>query len=371
MNKKIILFLLIFLLAIIFLVSYFIFNYNYKNIIDTQKEKALGSIIKNEEVPKKVSEEVSLIAVGDISFSRGVERIVKRENNINYPFLKIADYLKSADLVFGNLETSIMEGREITDREMVFRSNPGTEQAIKEANISIVSLANNHTPNFGQKGLMDTFEYLKHADIKFVGAGENEQEAYSPLYIDKNGLKFAFLAYNDVDVVPVSYEAKKNLAGTAFMKKDKMIKAVKEAKLIADFVIVSMHSGNEYVAKPNNSQVYFAHAAIDAGADLIIGHHPHVVQTMEEYKGKFIFYSLGNFVFDEMWVKETLNELAVKVYFTKAGVQKISFFPITAKNISQPEKADEVNAEKILKRLKFPLETGEGGEKYITESASN
>jgi poly-gamma-glutamate synthesis protein (capsule biosynthesis protein) len=324
----------------------YIFLYNNKKAIKSEQQ------VKEEILPKV--EEVYLIAVGDISYSRGVERIVKEQNDINYPFIKIGDYLRSADIVFGNLETTIMSGREITDREMVFRSNPGTEQALKNAGISVVSLANNHTPNFGEQGLKDTFSYLTQAGIKYVGAGENEQEANQPVYIEKNGIKFAFLAYNDADVVPVSYEAGKTRAGTAFMRKDKMANAVKEAKQNADFVIVSMHSGNEYVAKPNNSQTNFAHAAIDAGAELVIGHHPHVVQTMEKYKDKYIFYSLGNFVFDEMWVKETLNELAVKIYFTKSGVGKISFLPIVTENISQPTEAHGTLAEKILQRLKYP-----------------
>ncbi len=303
----------------------------------------------------QLSEEVSLIAVGDISFSRGVERMVKKQNNINYPFLEVRDYLKSANLAFGNLESPITEGREISDFEMVFRSNPGTEQALKQAGFSVLSLANNHTPNFGEQGLKDTFNYLDNAGIKYVGAGKNEREAYRPIYIEEKGVKFAFLAYNDTDMVPNSYEAGEDRAGTAFMRSEKMTKAVKEAKQKADFVIVSMHSGIEYTDRPNDSQVNFAHAAIDAGADLVIGHHPHVVQTAEKYKGKYIFYSLGNFVFDQTWSQETKEGLTIKVYFTKSGVSKISLLPVIMENFAQPRTANNNEAEKILQRLKIPL----------------
>lgn len=310
---------------------------------------------KKEKLPQK-SEEVSLIAVGDISYSRGVEQIIKKQNDINYPFLKIKDYLQNSDITFGNLETPITEGQQVPDFQMIFRSNPGTEQALKNAGFSVLSLANNHTPNFGEKGLDDTFKYLGDAGIKYVGAGKNAEEAYQPIYAEIKGIKFAFLAHNDADVVPADYEATENRAGTAFMRIDKMAVAVKEAKQNADFVIVFMHSGTEYADKPNDSQINFAHAAIDVGADLIIGHHSHVVQTMEEYNGKYIFYSLGNFVFDQMQSQQTKQGLAVKVYFSKKGIDKILLLPVVMKNFAQPEMADNSEAKNILKRLNSNLQ---------------
>lgn len=320
-----------------------------------QGEKNFLSFSAQKKNIPQTNEEVTLISVGDISYSRGVERIVKGQKDINYPFLKVKDYLKSADLVLGNLETPITPGLEIPDFEMIFRSNPGTEQALKEAGFSILSLANNHTPNFGGQGLKDTFSYLEKAGIKYVGAGKNEQEANQPVYLEAKGIKFAFLAYNDSDVVPAVYEATYTHAGTAFMRIEKMVKSVKEAKQKADFVIVSMHSGTEYVNKPNDSQVNFAHAAIDAGAALVIGNHPHVVQTMEKYKEKYIFYGLGNFVFDQMWSQETREGLTIKAYFTKRGISKITLLPVIIENYSQPRMATSAEAEKILPRLEFPL----------------
>lgn len=337
--------------------SYYLHSLQNQETPSTQQQGEKEFIefsAQKKKLPQK-SEGVSLVAVGDISYSRGVERIIKKERDINYPFLKIQDYLKNADLVFGNLETPITQGVEIPDFEMIFRSNPGTEQALKQAGFSVLSLANNHTPNFGEKGLKDTFNYLNNAGIKYVGAGRNEQEANQPIYIEKKGVKFAFLAYNDTDVVPAFYEASNNRAGTAFMRIDKMTEAVKEAKQKSDFVIVSMHSGTEYADKPNDSQVNFAHAAIDAGADLVIGHHPHVVQTLEKFKGKFIFYSLGNFVFDQPQKQETKEGLAIKVYFTKDEINKISFLPVVMESLAQPKMTDTGEAEKILKKLNFPL----------------
>lgn len=361
MQKKITWLIIIFLSVLVasLVGSYYLRSSKNQEISNSQtqgEKEFLDFLSQKKKLPQK-SEEVSLVAVGDISYSRGVERIIKKEKDVNYPFLKIQDYLKNADLVFGNLETPITQGAEIPDFEMIFRSNPGTEQALKQAGFSVLSLANNHIPNFGEKGLKDTFNYLDNAGIKYVGAGNNEQEANQPIYIEKNGIKFAFLAYNDTDVVPAFYEASNNRAGTAFMRIDKMTEAVKEVKQKSDFVIVSMHSGTEYTDKPNDSQINFAHAAIDAGANLVIGHHPHVVQTLEKYKGKFIFYSLGNFVFDQPQKQETKEGLAIKVYFEKDEINKISLLPVVMENLAQPRTADTGEAEKILKRLNFPLDS--------------
>jgi len=348
----------IFALAIVFLGgSYYLYSSKNQKTSNNQLqgEKEFLDFSNQKKKLPQASEEVSLVAVGDISYSRGVERMVKKQRDPNYPFLKIRDYLKSADLVFGNLETPITEGPEIPDFEMIFRSNPGTEQALKQAGFSVLSLANNHTPNFGEQGLKDTFDYLTEADIKYVGAGNNEKEANQPVYIEAKGIKFAILAYNDTDVVPSSYEAGSNHAGTAFMRIDKMTEAVKKVKQKTDFVIVSIHAGTEYTDEPNDSQVNFARAAINAGADLIIGHHPHVVQTMEKYKGKYIFYSLGNFVFDQPQSQETKEGLAIKVYFAKDGINKISLLPVVMENLAQPRMANQGEAEKILQKLKFSL----------------
>jgi poly-gamma-glutamate synthesis protein (capsule biosynthesis protein) len=320
-------------------------------------EKEFSDFLLQKENFRQISEEVSLIAVGDISFSRGVERVVKKQKDINYPFLRIWDYLRTADIVFGNLETPITPGAEIPPHCMIFRSNPGTEKVLKEAGFSIVSLANNHTPNFGERGLKDTFNYLNSVGIKYIGAGLNEEEAYKPVYIEKKGIIFAFLGYTDPSIVPKEYEASDEVAGTAFMRVDKMIKTIKEAKKIADFVIVSMHTGIEYTEKLSKLQLRFSHKAIDAGADLVIGHHPHVVQAIEKYKGKYIFYSLGNFVFDRMKSKDTQEGLIIKIYFKKDDISKISFLPVVMEKLAQPRMAHKDEAEKILRRLKFPIES--------------
>lgn len=285
---------------------------------------------------KAGADEVSLIAVGDLMLSRVVADKI-RQHGPEYPFLQVKDWLKTGDVVFGNLESPLTPGRHIEPYEMIFRADPSVAASVRAAGFSIVSLANNHTPNFGNQGLLDTFANLAEQQIVYVGAGHNTAAANEPKYLTVRGLTFAWLAYNDRDVVPVAYEATSNTPGTAFMRPDTMIAAVRAAKTKADFVVVSMHAGDEYATAPNQSQITFAHAAIDAGAELVLGHHPHVIQPIEHYRGKYIFYSLGNFVFDQMQSPETRRGLAVKIFFDAAGVSHFEKHPVLINDYSQPK----------------------------------
>jgi len=299
-------------------------------------------------------ETVELIAVGDVMLSRTVAKKM-HEYSFNYPFQKTIDYLKTGDIVFGNLECPIIKGRTIQMSEMRFRADPGVETTLKNAGFTVLSLANNHMPDFGILGINNTIALLDKAGIYHSGAGLNISEAFKPAIIECKGLKFAFFSFNDSDCVPDSYEATENHHGTAIMNIEQMTKSISEADKIADFIVVSMHSGYEYKAKPNEHQINFAHAAIDAGADLVIGHHPHWVQNIEKYKDKYILYSLGNFVFDQMWSQDTREGLTAKFFITKKGVRKIEFMPVLIENYSQPRFIDSPIADKILDRLQFNL----------------
>ncbi len=345
--KKILFFSLIVLVGIIALIVPIGQDFGFiKNNLYTDQSNLL---FQNQNFVKP-KEEIALIVVGDIMLSRGVAKKIEKNGN-DYPFLKVKDYLKTGDIVFGNLETPISSGREILPGEMFFRSEPGMEKELSENNFSILSLANNHTGNFGDYGLEQTFKYLNQAGIKYVGAGENEQEAYAPTYIDIQGFKFAFLAYDDIDFTPVEYGATEKSAGLAFMNKDKLVAGIIEAKQKADFVIISMHSGNEYQDYSSEKQKEFAHLAIDSGAELVIGHHPHVVQEIEKYKNKYIFYSLGNFIFDQMWSTETRQGAIVKFWFNREGLKDFEIKIVKIEDYAQPNIIDSPEAEAVLQRM--------------------
>jgi len=304
---------------------------------------------------KEVPKIVSMMAVGDIMLSRGVSSKIKKYNDFDYPFLKLKDILKSSDFNFANLESPIISGPEINTGQMIFRADPGIEKNLKNNNFQILSLANNHIPNFGDAGIENTMKLLNEQKINYCGAGENEKTAYAPSYLEINQIKFAFLCFNDSDVVPINYRANATNYGTAFMDIKKLQESIKIASKNSDFIIVSMHSGTEYINDPNKRQIEFAHGAIDAGADLVLGHHPHVVQTIEKYKNKYIFYSLGNFIFDQMWSQETREGLIIKLIFEKYKNIKFSIIPIIIEDYSQPRLANSEEAEKISKKLKYDI----------------
>lgn len=347
-------------IGIIICEVYYLLSLNFLLIkFERQQASAIESLsptsseIVLEEVKKSEEKKAVLITVGDIMLSRGVARKIREEkNNFDYPFLNIKDFFNEADIVFGNLETPITYGREVLKNEMKFRADPGAENSLSDAGFNILSLANNHSMNFGEFGLLDTFEYLNNAGIKYVGAGKNSEEALRPVYINRNGFTFAFLAFTDSEIIPESYEAT-GKPGVAVMNINELETSIEEARRNSNFVIVSMHAGEEYIDYPNRKQIDFAHDAINFGADLVIGHHPHVVQPLEKYKGKYIFYSLGNFIFDQDWSEETQRGLGVKFVFNKDGIENISLIPFSMKKFSQPNFLPVDESDEVIQRLKY------------------
>jgi len=301
-------------------------------------------------------EPVCLVAVGDIMLSRGVAGEIKKHGgDPGHPFAKMKSYLKSGDIVFGNLENPVTPGREIMLPERILRADPGVAEALREAGFTILSLANNHLPDFGIRGILDTFQYLEQAGLKYAGAGRTEREAYTATYTEAKGLKLAFLAFCDPVLVPEGL-AGDDRPGVAGFDQDKVQAAVREAREKADIVVVSMHAGTEYEPEPELAQTRFAHMVVDAGADLVLGHHPHVLQRVEEYKGKFILYSLGNFVFDQKWSRATREGLLARIFITRDGVEKVEFLPVYSNDQNQPQLLEGEDAERVLKALDLELE---------------
>jgi poly-gamma-glutamate synthesis protein (capsule biosynthesis protein) len=279
----------------------------------------------------------TLIFVGDIMLDRGVKGMVEKHGKGDYkfPFLKIADELKKADILFGNLESVISDKGKKIGSIYSFRADPEAIEGLKFAGFDILSVSNNHIFDYGREAMEDSFKRLKEAQIDFVGGGFNEIEAYAPVIKKINGVKIAFLAYTNLG--SEYWSAKGNRSGIAWLNAENLEKGVKEAKENADLVIVSMHFGDEYQKKANAEQKYFAHLAIDSGADLVIGHHSHIIGEIEEYKGKYIFYSLGNFVFDQAFSKETMEGLLLKVTLENKKIKEVLPIKIEINHYFQPE----------------------------------
>jgi len=331
-----------FIIVSLFLAS----NADLSSILHNYNNLNNGKYAQND-----VVNEVKMIAVGDIMLSREVERRMINNEDFKYPFLKTADITRSGDIVFGNLETSIINGRTIQNNEMVFRADLRAVEGLVFAGFNVLSLANNHIMNFGKAGLESTIKILDENNILHIGAGTSEEEIYKPVIKDIKGIKFAFLGFT------YNFDQRKSFNGETYgmanMEIEKMKESVKKAKSKNDIVIVSMHAGTEYKTFSNSFQENFARRAIDAGAHLIIGHHPHVVQNVEKYKEGYILYSLGNFVFDQMWSNETRLGVIAEITFQDKKVKSIEFIPVKIYDYSQPAVLEGAEAEMILERLKF------------------
>ncbi len=241
---------------------------------------------------------ITLIAVGDIMPGRTVESKILKYNDWLYPFRETYQITTTGDIVFGNLESPLVKGFPTPSESMVFRADPKIIAGLKYGGFNILSLANNHIKNQGSEGIANTINELNLANISHVGAGQNINEATTPVIIKIDEITFGFLAYLDSSFVPDSYGATDTNSGSPFMNTSLLINNISKLKNNVDIIIISMHAGVEYTDIPNQKQIDFAHTAIDNGADLVIGHHPHVVQSTERYKNGYILYSLGNFIFD-------------------------------------------------------------------------
>lgn len=273
----------------------------------------------------------TILAVGDIMLGRSVNLQSRKYQDYRWPFLQVAEVTGAADIFFANLENPIVGDCPPIDHGFKFCSPLESVTGLQHAGLDVVTLANNHATNYGLGGLESTKDSLSTAGISHTGLGE-------PAVLDSEGTTFAFLGYNDVGKLPYISPADPL----------SLVSDIESAKLLSDVVIVSFHWGSEYTASPSARQVQLAHLAVDAGADAVIGHHPHWVQSDEVYRDKPIFYSLGNFVFDQMWSEETKWGLAVRLTFQGSTLTKIDRLPVYIENYGQPKFSAIVNGKEVL-----------------------
>lgn len=248
------------------------------------------------------------------------------------------------DLTIGNLETPVTHGGTgAADKTYVYKSSPKALQAMSAAGFDAVNLANNHILDQGVEGLVDTLTYLNDYGIAHAGAGMNGTEAYEPAYFERKGMKIALLGFSRV--VPVaSWKADGNRAGVAeAYDSTRAIAAIQSARKKADLVIVVAHWGEERVSTPNADQTRLAHEFVDAGADLIIGGHPHVLQGLEYYKGKWIAYSTGNFIFTKSTNEETWKTAVFQARCSREAVCSMKVIPYEAALGQAVPMLDEAN----------------------------
>jgi poly-gamma-glutamate synthesis protein (capsule biosynthesis protein) len=241
------------------------------------------------------SPEVKLVFVGDMMLDDAPGKAIAAGVD---PFKEFAAIFDTADLVVGNLECVVATCGKEEEKPWRFRADPRVIPLLTRY-FDAVSVANNHSGDFGKDALAEQCKLLDEAKLPYFGGGRDRAEAHRPVILKRHGLRIAFIAFNDFP--PREFEAGEKTPGVAWIDEPTIvaaIRALKEEQKV-DLVIPFMHWGDEGETRPNREQIDLAHKMIDAGADVVIGAHPHVIQSVGSHRGKPIFYSLGNFVFDD------------------------------------------------------------------------
>ncbi|MFA5715115.1 MAG: CapA family protein [Candidatus Paceibacterota bacterium] len=290
----------------------------------------LSFVVENVEKNEYLSQKI--IFVGDMMFDRGVEALMEK-TSFAYPVEMIKNFLCTFDFAVGNLEGPINEKpKEFSDESLMFSFDKKVVESLKSGKFGMLSLANNHTLNMGDKGLEETKSILKEDSIAFTG---DPIDCDADYISQKDGITFYGV----------------NVTFPNNCSNEEIADWVKETKFYnpETFLVVLVHWGMEYKTESSKEQEDLAHDMIDAGADLIIGSHPHVVQNIEKYKNKLIFYSLGNFIFDQYFSKDTQEGLGVgvEIYLEK----KIYSLYAIKNNLSQPKMMEDDEKKVFLEGL--------------------
>ncbi len=276
--------------------------------------------ISNNQVTKPF---ITILLTGDVMLGRTVMTTSLDKNDPTYPFREVSDVLKSADITFINLENPVVTNCPETVVGLIFCADPKMVQGLTYAGVDIVNLANNHSKNYGQSGVDQTVNYLKQANIASIGLNNVTMKQSS-------NVKFAFVGFDK------SQQANPKLTQD---EKNLLIKA----NLESDVLIVAMHWGVEYQNKALPGVRALAKELVDLGAEVVVGHHPHWVQDWETIGDTPVFYSLGNFIFDQMWSENTRKGMAVRLTFDGVKLVKQEFLPVFMQNHAQPRFVNNLN----------------------------
>ena len=288
-------------------------------------------------------EDTVLLFGGDVLIKASTESIYKNNGVTGLVSEEILAEMQNADIMMVNHEFQFStRGEPMEDKQFTFRTDPKNVQILLDLGIDIVSLANNHSLDFGQDALQDTFVTLDEAGILYAGAGDSKERAEELQVIEVNGKKFGFLAATRV--IPVAGWDVRNKQPGLFTTYDdtRLVERIRESKEECDFLAVYVHWGIEREEYPEEYQNVIAKHCVEAGADVIIGAHPHVLQGIEFIEGKPIFYSLGNYIFNN----STPKTMLVKVLIKSDDTVEYSLIPAFATN-GQTQAMEGTEAEKL------------------------
>ena len=275
---------------------------------------------------KRITPSVSIAAVGDIMIGNHTTYYIQKYG-VDYPFDSTREVLSQAHIAFGNLESPFTRTGTKFEKKFNFKVPPEFAPGLIRAGIDVVTLANNHILDYGIEGLESTLAVLDSIGLAYCGAGLNRDHAQQPTIIERNGFRIGFLGYSLT--FPEEFWATRFTGGTNYPYNLK--RNIELTDSLADFVVVTFHWGGEGMNYPKEYQKHFARAAIDYGADLVLGHHPHVLQGLEIYKNRLIAYSLGNFSFSS-YSRKAYESMILKVYLTYNGLLYAKIIPVSVDN---------------------------------------
>ncbi len=295
--------------------------------------------------------ERTMMFVGDLCFTGAMQQ--KLIQDPHYPWVNVKEVLNKASLLVGNLEAPLSDnGKPYTQKTWILRGDPRTTAALKAGNFHAVTLANNHMMDYGQVALEDTLNALDKLNIAHTGAGMNQATASQPIILNtSNWIKVAILSYSFT--YPEIFWATAKRPGVAHALPKNICAAIKEAKTRAHHVVVTFHWGREMESYPSGYQITVARQCIDAGASMVIGHHPHVLQGIEVYRGGLIAYSLGNFAFGS-YAKSCTDSAILAVDYDRKGLIRAKLYPVNVNNYQvhfQTRLRHGTDAQRVLNHL--------------------
>ncbi len=299
---------------------------------------------------------IRIAAVGDINYDRSPAYIIRTTGDLAYPLSRVAHIFEAADYTIANLETALGDVGEPAAKRYPFRSPPETAESLAIGGVDLVSLANNHAMDYGAEALLQGIDLLHAAGVATVGGGADESASHAPHIAEINGLKVAFLGYVNVTVEAItnfdtqSWSATADAPGLAWGDPARITADVAAIRPEVDLVVVILHSGYEYIEEPSEAQVAAARAAVDAGADLVVGHHAHILQGIHRYNDGVIAYGLGNFLFNIDGPPETA---ILNVWLDQNGVRQLELLPAIIQEHGQPRLAEPEEAKPILSRVYY------------------
>ncbi|MGO4886238.1 CapA family protein [Anaerobacillus sp. MEB173] len=320
---------------------------------DHRKEQDTVPVTESEQEPALP---ITFSFAGDTMAAGKVAPYIE-EYGYQYSWEQAKPYLEESDIAMVNLETAVSEKGVASNKSYAFQSHPNLIKGMKWAGVDLVTVANNHSLDYGIEAFTDTLHHLTEEGIVYVGGGMNEAEAYRAKQVTVRGKTISFLGFSSV-LPAVSWYAGENQPGLASgYQVERVYDVASQAVHASDITIVYMHWGEELADYPRTSDREMAHTLIDLGVDLVIGAHPHVLQGLEYYNGKLIAYSLGNFIFTTSSVETARQSAVLQVAIDEEGAQSAKVYPMT---IDQGAvwQADEQETKVIMQRLSSLSEGG-------------